>query len=69
MAEVFMREMFSEIPKLMHFFHFVIISIINPLISYDGNYVYRRAISEMQHVVEDKYSWAPLLSRILITIL
>ena len=50
-VEVFTREMLNYFPRFMHFWLFVI-SIINPLISNDGDFVYCGVISEMQHVLE-----------------
>lgn len=40
--------------KIYDFFSFFIISIINPLISYDGGTVYCLSVSERRHAVETR---------------
>ena len=55
-VEVFTTEMFNNFPTFTHIFA-IRISIINPLISNDGNFVCCRVISEMQHVLETRLSF------------
>ena len=59
MVELFTREMFNDFLNLCIFSLFVI-SIINRLISDDGDFVCCRVISEMQHAMETRlpfYKW------------
>ena len=59
MVELFTREMFNDFLNLCIFSLFVI-SIINRLISDDGDFVCCRVISEMQHALETRlpfYKW------------